>query len=503
MPSDDLVLGIDSSTQSTKVIAWNPQGEAIAEGRAPIPLLDCQANQFEQSPDDWWGSLLTAMKSLCAQVDASRIVSIAISNQRETFGFVDKNGRPTHSALVWLDERGRPFLDKLSAEIGADVLHNISGKPVDLTPVIYRLAWFCNQQAEACDQTDYFVDVQAYLNFRLTGRMATSWSSADPMGWFDIKDKKYSSTILDYFSLTEDRFPEVLKPGTLIGKIDASTAIETGLKKDTPVIAGGGDGQCAAVGTQCTQPGNAYFNLGTALIVGVWSPQCALSNEWRTLTSATGSGYVLEGVERTGAFLLNWFVETFTGQSQNAQTFTELEKQASLIPTGSNGLVTLPYWSGCMNPHWDPDARGCFVGLNGSHGRADMYRSVLEGLTMVMAHSLQAIVDAGVSAEKLIAIGGGTQSPLWCQMLADSMQRTLWLSDTKEASALGAGAIAAYGANWFDSIEQAADQMSGELRPIEHNHENAEKFTELMQIQRLVYENNAAIFQKLRQFQPS
>ncbi len=502
MKSDELVIGIDSSTQSTKVIAWDKKGRLIAQGRAAIPMLKPQPNRFEQNPDDWWNSLLSSFKELWTKVDAINVVGVAVSNQRETVGFVDKQGKATRSSIVWLDERGRPYIKKLSNELTAEKLHAISGKPVDLTPVIYRLAWVCEHQPEVVEKTRYFVDVQSYLNFRLTGRMATSWSSADPMGWYDIEAKHYSELLLKHLGLDTERCPEALRPGTLIEKVGNAAAEQTGLRAGTPVFAGGGDGQCAAVGTLCTAPGNAYLNLGTALILGLWSEHCALSSKWRTMSSASGEGYVLEAVERTGAFLINWFVETFTGETQNANIFSELECEASNIAIGSDGLLTLPYWSGCMNPHWDSDARGCFIGLSSLHGRAHMYRSVLEGLTLVLTSALKAMASEGLRAEKIIAIGGGTESALWRKILADSMQRTIWISDTKEASSLGAGMIAAFGAGWFDSIEQAAQEMSGELKPIEANTNNADTYDALLNVHESVYQSNKHIFQKLKQFQP-
>ncbi|MBW8857947.1 MAG: xylulose kinase, partial [Bradyrhizobium sp.] len=130
----DLVIGIDSSTSATKAIAWSAQGQAVAEGRAPIALSNPQPGWFEQDPAEWWSSTVTALSQVTSQVDAARIAAIGISNQRETFGVFTKEGTALRPGTVWLDERARAQQKRFGEKFGADRLHQISGKPLDITP---------------------------------------------------------------------------------------------------------------------------------------------------------------------------------------------------------------------------------------------------------------------------------------------------------------------------------------------------------------------------------
>ncbi len=501
MNAREVVLGIDSSTQSTKVIAWDRAGTMIAEGRAPVAMSNPRPAWLEQDPSEWWRSLVSACRDLWRHVPPERVTGIAISNQRETVAFLDESGAAVRPAITWLDERARPWVSKVADALGADALHEISGKPVDITPVVYRLAWMRDNEPEAYQRTATFADVQAYLNFRLTGSMVTSWASADPMGTFDVRNLQWSQPILDHLGVTATRCPAAVAPGEHIGAVSAEAAEATGLIAGTPLFAGAGDGQCAAVGTRCTAPGNAYVNLGTAIVAGVWSPDYALARSWRTLLSGSARGYVLEAVQRTGAFLINWFVDTFEGKSQTPEVFAALEQAARRIPVGSQGLLTLPYWSGCMNPHWDPDVRGCFVGVGNAHGKAHFYRSVLEGLTLEIVAAVGSMASAGVSADRFIVIGGGTESDLWMQILADAMGQPVSLSTTREASALGAAMIAAAGAGWFADISRAADAMAGDLREREPDSQNTATYRELLAIHEQVYAANAPICKRLERFQ--
>ncbi len=399
----DLVVGIDSSTQSAKAIAWTRSGELVAEGRSPIEFHNPRLYWFEQNSRDWWDACRVALQQLTSQIKPERIAGISISNQRETVAFVSHDGEEVRPAMIWLDERSRKQVDELACRIGADVIHDITGRPVDITPVLYRLVWLKENEPEAFESTRLFTDVQAYLVYHLTGQWKTGWFSADPMGYFDIRKKEYSPTLLNYLGLPPTRFPQPFAPGTQIGRVTKQAARLTGLLPETAIFAGGGDGQCAALGTNCITSDQAYINLGTAVVSGVWSPQCLNKKAWRTEISPTGEGYILETCLRSGAFLINWFVDQFLpGDRSEKDFFKNLEQQAQDIPIGSDGLITLPYWSGVMNPHWNPNGRGCFIGLSGGHTPAHLYRSILEGMCLDQAQATAGVEkEAGLRVKKI------------------------------------------------------------------------------------------------------
>lgn len=498
----DLVVGIDSSTQSSKAIAWTKSGELVAEGRSPIELHNPRLYWFEQNSRDWWDSCRVALQQLTTRVKPERIAGISISNQRETVAFVNHDAEDVRPAIVWLDERSRKQVDELASRIGADVIHELTGRPVDITPVLYRLVWLKENEPEAFGLTRLFTDVQAYLVYHLSGQWKTGWFSADPMGYFDIRKKEYSPTLLNYLGLPPTRFPEPFAPGTKIGSVTKQAARLTGLLPETAIFAGGGDGQCAALGTNCITSDQAYINLGTAVVSGVWSPQCLNKKAWRTEISPTGEGYILETCLRSGAFLINWFVDQFLpGNRSDKDFFNKLEQQAQDIPIGSDGLITLPYWSGVMNPHWNPNGRGCFIGLSGGHTPAHLYRSILEGMCLDQAQATTGVEkEAGLRVKRFIAIGGGASSQLWTRMLADSTGKDVAISDTVEASALGAATIAAYGAGWFESFNEAAAAMSGKTKLVKPDPKTRPTWDKLLEIYGRLFPDNEETFNALVKF---
>ena len=498
----DLVIGIDSSTQSTKAIAWTKTGKIAAEGRNPIKLHNPRLYWFEQNSRDWWDSCRLALQQLTNQVNPERIAGISISNQRETLAFLDIEGNDIRPAMIWLDERSRKQVDDLSSQIGADIIHDITGRPPDTTPALYRLAWLKENEPDAFVDTKCFADVQAFLVYKLSGKLKTGWFSADPLGYFDIRKKEWSQTLLNFLGLSPDRFPEPYAPGTIIARVTAQAARQTGLLPDTIIFAGGGDGQCAALGTNCITSKQAYINLGTAVVSGVWSLECLNSRAWRTEISPTGEGYILETCLKSGAFLVNWFVDQFLpGDRREKDFFNKLEQKARQIPIGSDGLMTLPYWSGVMNPHWNPNGRGCFIGLGGGHTPVHLYRSILEGMCLDQAQATAGVEkETGLRVERFVAIGGGAASPLWTQMLADSTGKQVAISETVEASALGAAMIAGYGAGWFASFVEAAEAMSGKTTIVEPDTKVRQTWDELLEIYRRLFPDNEKTFNDLVKF---
>jgi xylulokinase len=498
----DLVIGLDSSTSATKAIAWTREGLPIAEGRSPIPLASPAANWYEQNPEDWWGSACAALRSLFERVAPGRIAAIGISNQRETFAPLAADGSPVRPAIVWLDQRCRDEVNWLSAQVGSGRIHEISGKPVDMAPVAYRMAWMLHREPEAYRRAAMFTDVHGYLAWRLTGHFRTSWASADPLGLFDMRAKAWSGEILKALEVHPTQLPVAMAPGTVIGSVNESAAALTTLPAGTPVVAGGGDGQAAGLGVNALTPGRAYLNLGTAVVAGVHSTAYRIGQAWRTMGSCSGDGYYLETSLRSGTFLIDWFLANCTGGASRSATRGQLESEAASLPVGSGGILAVPYWGAVMTPYWDPDARGCLVGLTGAHRTAHLYRALLEGVALEQAMVMAMIEqDAGIEVREFVAIGGGAESDLWCHIMADACGRIIKRSRTVEASSLGAAMCAAAGAGWFPSVATAAGAMAGEIaRETEPRADRQARYAELLEIYREVYPKLRETYGQLARF---
>ena len=498
----NLVIGVDSSTQSTKAIAWDKDGSNIAEGRCDIPLNNPSLEKFEQNVEDWWNAFCVSCNELSKKINMDEVDALAISNQRETLAKLDSNGNEVYPATVWMDKRSVDEVEELNEIMGGNRIHEITGRPKDPCPCLYRIFWLKKNERKIFDQVNCFADVQSFLVHRLSGEFNTGWISSDPHGMFDVVNKCWSDEILKNLEIDETRLPKSYKPGSLIGKVSLKASKETGLKEGLPIYAAGGDGQLAGLGTNCTKSDRAYINLGTAVVSGVWSQNYKISKYWRTEIAAHGEGYIFENVLLSGAILVNWFVDQFIqGDRKDKNFFNNLEKELNKIPIGSEGLILQPYTGGVMDPYWDSYARGIIAGLSISHTPFHMYRAILEGLTLDSVFRTQNIEkETGIHVKEYLAIGGGANSPAWVQMLADASGKNVLIADTVEASSLGAAMIAAYGAGWYGSIKESANKMSGKTRLIQPNPDNRSRYEDLISIYQNVYESNKSINKSLVEF---
>ena len=483
----DLVFGVDSSTSATKAIAWDRRGRAVGEGRAAIAMSTPHPGYFEQDPLDWWRSTATALRGLTADIDPHRIAGLAISNQRETFAPFTHDGTALRPGMVWLDDRARAQLRRFGESFGAERFHEISGKPFDIIPCLFRLIWMKEKEPEIFARADILADVHGYLVHRLTGRWSTSTASADPMGLLDMRDGDWSQAILEAAGIAREKLPALHRPGEFLGEVTPEAAEQTGLPAGLPVFAGGGDGQCAGSGVGVLRPGRAYVNLGTAAVAGIYGESYAFSKAFRTETAIAERGYIYETCLRSGTFLVDWLLGEVFGvpAAERPAALAALEREASERPIGSGGLVLAPFWQGSMTPHWDSDARGVIAGLTGSTRRADLFRAVLESIAIDMADSLlQAETVTEAAIDHWIAIGGGAASDLWMQILADVSGRKIGRSAANEASSLGAAMAAAKGAGWHAGIADASQAMTSEIvRTFEPDARRVETYRALRQLQ--------------------
>ncbi|TIO08773.1 FGGY family carbohydrate kinase [Mesorhizobium sp.] len=459
---DDVVIGIDASTTAVKAIAFTRDGEELFQAREAYPLSNPRPGHFEQDAEHWWTALLGALKQVTEAVGASRVAAISIAHQRETFTLIDHAGKPLIPAILWLDERARPQVIRLSAELGRAAIRDWSGKPPDPTPALYAVAWLAEHQPQALDDAAALVDVHGFFVHRLTGRLVTSTASADPLGLLDVKTSTWHPRLVAATRLRPEQLPELVAPGAICGGLVESAARLTGLKAGTPIVAGAGDGQAMGLGMGVCGEGKSYLSLGSGVVSGCYSGKVKTSDAFRTLVSPTGSGFMLETVLRSGMQLVDWIVRT-TGSPSAAA----LEKAAMDIADGSEGLLVMPYWAGVMSPYWDGAARGAIVGLSLDHRPEHLFRAVLEGIAFEQAIASEAMeTQVGGTPAAMIAAGGGTNSALLMQIMASVLERPLSVSPVNEAAALGAAMLAASAIGWFASPETAAEAMTA--RPTRH-----------------------------------
>jgi xylulokinase len=304
-------------------------------------------------------------------------------------------------------------------------------------------------------------------------------------------------------SLERGQLSELRAPGSILGVLKADVAAQLGLPAGLPVVAGAGDGQCAQLGAGVTSRGRAYLNLGTGIVSGTFSERYSYGKEYRTMSAAVPGAYTLETFLGGGTFNLNWFVEKFSGVDTRALGLDitpeqVLETAAAKLPPGSDGLLALPYWAGALTPYWDHNARGVLLGLTGVHGKSHVYRALLEGIAFEQRLLTGGAEGAlGEPVTEILALGGGSRSPVWCQIIADVMQRQVSIVREPESTCLGAGMLAAAAVGIHESIPAAADAMSGVSASFDPEPRAAAVYDRLFDVYRDIYPATRDLFARL------
>lgn len=484
-----LVLGIDASTTAVKTLAWDAEGDQVAQGRAAFPLSNPEPLAWEQDAESWWSALRVSIaecvRSLAGR--AEEIRALAITHQRETFVLTNESGAALAPALVWMDSRGSEQVERLVARLGRERLRDVSGKPPCITPSFYKLAHLFARRPELARAEPRLHDVHSFLVQRLTGRFATSLASADPLGLVDMTRRTWSAELAAEVGLTLEQLPALVEQGEVIGEVQAEVAKVIGLPNGLPVVAGAGDGQAAGLGAGISAPGRAYLNLGTAIVSGVLSSSYRTSDAFRTLYAAAPGTFFLETDLKGGTFTLDWLAERLLGATDPNARLAELELEAGKLAAGADGLLLVPYWNGVMNPYWDDDATGVVLGLTGRHGPAHLYRAVLEGIAFEQrVHTTGVETATATPVHEMVVMGGGSRSDLFCQILADVLERPIVRARSSEATALGAGILAAARAGMHPNVELAAARMTGTDRRFVPG-PSAERYRELYASYRQIY----------------
>lgn len=443
---DALVLALDASTTACKALVFDTTGHVVAKGRADIALQNPEPDGWEQDAEQWWDSALAALTAAATSLspgERTRVVAACVTHQRETIVLTDERGVPLAPALVWMDARCQEEVERAVTRLGAERLHQLSGKPACTTPSLYKLMYLLRRRPELRPLA-YVADVHAFLARRLVGRSVTSRASADPWGLLDMTAGEWSAPLVELAQLEMERLPALVDVGAGLGPLQRDVARATGWPEGLPLYAGLGDGQAACLGAGVSSPGRAYLNLGTAVVSGVLTDRYAVSRAFRTLYGPLPGQFCLETDLKGGTFTVNWLVERLLGRKRSPEEIAQLEAEAALLEPGSAGLLLVPYWCGVMNPFWNDAATGVVLGWHGGHRAAHVYRAILEGIAFEQRLHLEGVERAtNTPIEEIVVLGGGSESSLWCQILADVLQKRVVRAESSEATALGAAQVAA------------------------------------------------------------
>lgn len=473
-----MIIAHDLGTTGNKASLHEADGTLLRAVTIGYEPTFAAGGRAEQDPDVWWNAVVQATQKLLAEtgVEPSAVQGLVVGGQMMGAVLLDGSYAPVRPALIWADHRSVAQSDELAGAFDEQEAYAMLGHRINPTYSLSKVMWVRDNEPEVFSRVRHVCLAKDYVVHRLTGRLATDHSDASATNAYEQATGTWSERMLAAARIDPALFPEILKSTDVVGPLTAAAAAATGLGTATSVVMGGGDGPVAAVGAGVvSEDDQAYVYLGSSSWVQIVTAAPLIDPLRRTMTfdHVIDGKYVPTATMQAGGASLQWAVGLFSDRGEKDR-FDRLIAEAAGATASESGLYFLPHLLGERSPYWSPQAAGGFVGLEMHHGRANMVRSVLEGVAFNLGTCVNAFNDAGAAISRVDAIGGGAASDTWLQIMADVWGVTVRRrSIVEEANSLGAAVTASVGLGLVDDFSVARDlsRVTAEFQPDREAHE--------------------------------
>ena len=456
---NELVLGVDVGTASTKAVLVTPDGEIVARARRDHGIELPRPGFAEQSAEAvWWHDFVEVAREL-AHGARGAIEAVCVSGLGPCLVPCDARVRPLRPAILYgIDTRAGDEIEEMNRRYGAERILARAGSPLTSQAIGPKLLWIQRHERDLWARTAGWYSASSFVVGRLTGEYVLDHHTAsqcdplyalDQQGW----DSDWAPELSPGVEL-----PRLVWPGEVAGEISELAAYETGLRRGTPVMGGTVDAWAEALSAGVRAPGDLMLMYGSTMFIVRVAPD-AVPNAglWTTVGVDPGSRTYAAGMATSGS-LTAWFSKLAGGAE-----FAALASEAAAVPPGARGVLVLPFFAGERSPIFDPDLRGAITGLTLSHGRAELARAIYEGIAYGVRHNLEAMDVAAGQPQRVVAVGGGTQARVWMEIVSSVTGITQEIPAETVGAAYGDALLAATGAglatkgsDWSDVADTVA-----------------------------------------------
>ena len=418
-----LYLGVDIGTYETKGVLVDVDGNIHNQESIKHEMLVPKPGWAEHSPEDvWWGDFTEISKQLLKKRDIfpDQISSIAVSAIGPCMLPIDKNVSPLYSGVLYgVDGRASNEIDHLNNSIGDEKIFKFGGNSLTSQSIGPKILWLKKNHPEIFKNTDKIVTSTSFIVQKLTGKCVIDhYTAANFTPLYDMSNLKWSNELSNEI-IDISKLPELKWSTEIAGYLTEKASIATDLPKGIPVTVGTIDAAAEAISVGVKEIGDMMIMYGsTMFFIGLtnrnksdktlWSAPWLFEDEYALMAGTSTSGSITQ-----------WFKKEFAKDLNSDSVFEEMIKLAEKSPIGSNNLITLPYFSGERTPIQNPNACGIIFGLNLTHTRGDIYRSIIEGISFGANHIIETFKNSGFIPKKLFAVGGGVKNKLWTTAVSD------------------------------------------------------------------------------------
>lgn len=494
-------LGIDLGTSSLKILICNQNGEVLADKVKSYEVLFPENGWHEQDTNDWLKALKEAIHEITQEnpMLSDGLKGISVTGQMHGIVAVDQDGNALHHAIIWSDQRNAAELNMIKELLPDNRWVEITGNRPNISFTIGKILWFKKHYPDLYTKTSSFLLPKDFIRLQLTEILATDYSDASATLLMDIREKKWSSQIVELAELDLNKLPAIQESTAISGAITKTASKLYGLKQGIPVICGCGDAQAQAIGNGIVNEADWLCTIGTSGQLFVSLDDLAIEPEGTIHTLAHGNPgkWVMMGATLSAGMSFKWFTESILDKRY---TYTELLDLASNAKPGANRLLFLPYLYGERTPHMDEHAKGAFIGLTNEHTYAEMARAVVEGVLFSLYQAFNIVKRVTNTAPKsLILAGGVTEHSLWLSAAAHIFDVPVVKRSSRGGGAYGAAMLAAVGTGDFSSLDEVSAlwELREEERVYHADPELHQSYREIYDIYSKSYDSIKGIYKDL------
>ena len=457
------LLAVDMGSSSAKAVAFSEDGKPLAHethsysGQSPHPSWS------EMPPDTFWHAFVAVARSLSTQLASDPVEALAISSHGETFFPVDKDNYVLGPAILNADNRATAEAGWMAEKTRRRTLFDITGLSAHPMYPLPKILWLRRHLPEVFSKASCFFSLPGFLLSRLGLPPYVDYSLASRYLAFDVRKRKWSAEILSTCDLSEDLLPIPVPAGTIAGEISTIAAKELGLRPGTPVVLGGHDQPCAALGSGVLDPGRVSASLGTyeCLLAASHAPALTDATFAANLNSychVVADRYVTLAYFPSG-IMLDWFLRLVHSSQEGSSQDKFLASLEATCSPSLTGLTITPHLLGTSNPDFDTAASGVIAGIRPATTQSDIYKGILEGIACEFAFMAELLEQAAGSFADVYVSGGGTRSALGLRLRASIAKRNLHITQCQEAVCLGTAILAGVAIGKYKSYSEAVAQL--------------------------------------------
>jgi len=493
-----VIVTIDAGTTFCKSLVWNENGDILSQAQRMNPPIYPRPGWAEQNPQLWWDNARHTVKAVLKDAVAKsgdlHIAALGLTSCRDIVIAVDRHGEPLGNAILWMDTRAKREAEEIAETIGTEIVHRKTGMIPGPTFPACKILWLKKNEPEQMEKCAYLLQPRDYVFYRLTGVMLTDYSMASRTMMFNQDENKWWGTIFNILELKTSRFPEVAD--SLSSRpVKTDVARQLGLPPQTPVVLGGGDRQCEALGALVSER-RAMDSTGTATNISLSGPTANTPYHPKIVRSihVVPGQTLMEVTINTTGLAMEYFRELFGG---NDSYFESIEGNAATVPPGSNGLIVLPFFMGARSVRWNPRAAGVLFGLTFAHKDHEIIRALMEAVAFEEKTALDVFRKMGFMPQQIRALGGGSRSDLWNQIKADVTDTRVVTLNISDVASVGAMALAAAGVGMVPNPSIAVNRMSKVENEYVADPAITKKYQEIFHLYTDLYATNEKLFDRL------